>query len=137
MEVGSQLVVQEVDDGMSEASVAAIDEKAFASLEDIADGDAEFIAEVLNQFLMDAEILMATLLAGAEAGNAQEVEHSAHTLRSASANVGALRLSRICQELQEMGRVADPDGCGERAAVAREEFAQVKRELHRRLEKTD
>ena len=34
---------------MSEAEKPAIDETAYAALEEIADGDTEFMAELLNQ----------------------------------------------------------------------------------------
>ena len=120
---------------MSDSAAPAIDEEAFASLEDIADGDAEFIGELLSQYLSDAESLIAGIESCGQSGDAEGLERSAHTLKSASANVGALRLSALCDELQQIGRRGELDGCAERVAACLEAYRQARAELQQRLEK--
>ncbi len=120
---------------MSDHDPAAIDEEAFAGLEELADGDVEFIGELIAQYLSDARSLAAGIDAASAAGDAEGLQRSAHTLKSASANVGALRLAALCDELQHLGRAADVTGCSDRVAACLEAYARAKRELEQRLEK--
>ena len=54
---------------------------------------------------------------------------SAHTLKSSSAQVGALRLSALCKELEARGRAGSTRGAAELLGKAREELAVVADEL--------
>ena len=120
---------------MSDSSAPAIDPAGFARLEELSDGDVEFMGELLQQYLEDAESLVAEMCGAAEVADAERLERSAHTLKSASANVGAMVLSDMCKELQQMGRSKEIEGCKQRAAAAAEEFGRVRAALEERLAK--
>lgn len=120
---------------MSDSSNPSIDEQAYSRLEEIADGDVEFLIELLKQYLVDAENLMQQMRAGSDAADAKELEIAAHTLKSASANVGAMQLSAVCKELQEMGRSGEIEGREPKVAAAGEEFGRVREALEERLAK--
>ena len=112
-----------------------IDADAYAALETIADGQLEFMVELLDQYLSDGALLVSSLMKAAAVGDPVGVERPAHTLMSASANVGALRLAELCGELRQMGQNQVLDGAALVVALAEDEFAQVKSELERRLDK--
>jgi HPt (histidine-containing phosphotransfer) domain-containing protein len=125
---------------MSEAEKPAIDETAYAALEEIADGDTEFMAELLNQyltdqFLTDAVQLIDVLAPALESSNAEDLERAAHTLKSSSANVGAMTLSNLCEDLQCIGRSGDLSEAATKVPLAISEYARVCDELKARLEK--
>ncbi len=120
---------------MTESSGPAIDSVAFAGLEEIADGDAEFMVELLTQYLGDAEGLVGALSPALAAGDAEALRRAAHTLKSSSANVGAMILSNLCEELQCAGRDRELAEVESRVPLAEAEYLRVKGELRQRLEK--
>lgn len=120
---------------MTEPELPAIDATAYAALEEIADGDNEFMSELLNQYLVDADQLVSALAPALADSNAEELERAAHTLKSSSANVGAMTLSNLCEELQCIGRSGDLGDAAEKVPLALSEFTRVCDELKVRLEK--
>lgn len=62
------------------------------------------IAELIDIFLSDAPQRLEEIAKGLTHGDLQSVERAAHTLKSSSANIGALGLSRICREMEELAR---------------------------------
>ncbi len=124
-----------VRETMTQPSGPAIDSTAFGALEEIADGDAEFMVELLNQFLGDSEELVGVLAPALAAGDGEALERAAHTLKSSSANVGEMILSAMCEVLQNAGRGGDLSGMGEAVPAAEVEYGRVKDELNERLSK--
>ena len=120
---------------MSDEELPPIDAAAYAALEDVADGDAEFMSELLGQYLQDAEVLVGALAPALESQDSEALERAAHTLRSASANVGGMVLSNLCQELRCIGRSGKLDDAIERVPRANAEYARLKKALQHRLDK--
>ncbi|MBW2273983.1 MAG: Hpt domain-containing protein [Deltaproteobacteria bacterium] len=118
-----------------DASRSVIDANAYAEVEAIADGQVEFMVELLGQYLSDGQLLVSSLSSATAAGDGQGLERPAHTLMSASANVGALRLADLCGELRMMGQRGALEGACRILALAEDEFELVKTELERRLDK--
>ena len=65
------------------------------------------LREVVELFLADTPARLAALHDAVERGDATAVEREAHTLKGSAANVGALRLAVICEQLQRLGRARD------------------------------
>ncbi len=120
---------------MTQPEGPAIDSVVYETLEEIADGDAEFMAELLTQYLDDAKELVAALPPALSADDAEALERAVHTLKSSSANVGAMVLSNLCEELQCIGRSGELGQAVEKVPAAIAEFARVGDELQSRLEK--
>ncbi len=72
-----------------------------AHLNDIAGDDPEFIQELLDVFLTDAERLLALIQEAHAQGNAQELKQYGHQLKGSSANVGAEALRELASGLEE------------------------------------
>ncbi|NUP11068.1 MAG: response regulator [Polyangiaceae bacterium] len=64
----------------------------------------DFLVELIDTYLEDAPKLLEEIQRAARDGDAQLLERSAHTFKSNSANLGALRLSGACKEIEEIGR---------------------------------
>jgi HPt (histidine-containing phosphotransfer) domain-containing protein len=62
------------------------------------------------------------------------IRHVAHTLKSSSASIGAMKLSRMCADLEARARNEQADGMAERIALLQSEVEIVRVALKRVLE---
>jgi CheY-like chemotaxis protein len=83
-----------------------LDAERFAVLRDLDAGDGDLIATLVHEFLNDGSQLLAALREAIAEGDPQAVERSGHTLKGASANLGAVRLARVCGKIETLGRAA-------------------------------
>jgi HPt (histidine-containing phosphotransfer) domain-containing protein len=94
-------------------------------------GEADALAELIQDQLDESRSLVDRMQAALEAGDAATLERAAHSLKSSAAMFGALALSRLCAELESASRGAIAEGARatlsallvehERARVALEE----------------
>ena len=103
-----------------------------AKLDDLVEtigGDREFLGELLQTYFDDAPKLLAAMHAALDTGDADEFRRAAHSLKSNSISFGAMQLSRLCKELEDMGKAGTLDGAGGRISSAEEEYARVRAAL--------
>jgi HPt (histidine-containing phosphotransfer) domain-containing protein len=90
-----------------------IDPAVFANLLEMTGNDNEFVDELVDTFLDDGRRQIEALQAAAVAGDVDALVRPAHSLKTGSLNVGAMRLGELCRELEEtarsIGGVADAD----------------------------
>ena len=84
----------------------------------IGDDDA-FMFELIETYVSEGSANMAGLLAAAAAGDCAAIVRPAHTLKSTSASLGAMRLSAICRAIEEAGRQERAERLREDAELAR------------------
>jgi HPt (histidine-containing phosphotransfer) domain-containing protein len=89
------------------------------------DGEPDLVAEVFTLFLHDAPQRLAAIEAALKARDAVALQRAAHALKGAAANVGAVRLQRLCRELEEIGRSGSADAAAGRLAPLRGAFAEL------------
>jgi HPt (histidine-containing phosphotransfer) domain-containing protein len=106
-----------------------IDRAVLDSLLDSVGGDREFLAELLQAYFDDAPNLLRAMRAALVVADAEAFRRAAHSLKSNSANFGAMVLSRMCKELEDMGKAGALDGAGDRLAEAEAEYARVQPRL--------
>ena len=70
-------------------------------------GDKEIAADILEIFMADIPRQIEALRGFLEAGNAAESERHAHTIKGASANVGAEALQALASEMEKAGKAGD------------------------------
>ncbi len=99
-------------------------------LRSLDDGDGGVLAEIIDQFLSQTAEARRELLQVVGAGDAPGLERAAHTLRGASANVGAKALAALCAEMEQHGRTGTLDGAGDLLERFDREFARVREALH-------
>lgn len=105
-----------------------IDADAFNELLSLCDADEtpEIICEILEAFLEDTTAQLEALQQAASANDADALERSAHTLKSSSSNVAAVRMAELCLTLQMMGRSGSVEGAGEQIEQLANEFDRVR-----------
>ena len=108
---------------------AMIDRGVLNGLLGSLDGDLDFLAELLQTYFDDSPRQIAAMQAAAMTGDAEGLRRAAHTLKSNSANLGALALSAKCKDLEMMGKVGVLDGAVDKIAVVAADYAQVRAAL--------
>jgi CheY-like chemotaxis protein len=90
-----------------------------------ADGSAAFLQTLVAKYLASSEGDLARLDASAANGDAETLGKTAHRLKSASANLGAMGLSAMCRELEMAGRTGQIDDAEAQVAAVRAEYLRV------------
>lgn len=87
---------------------SGLDAQALARLRELdPDGRLGVVNRVLAAFETSVQRMVTQLEAQREAGDAKVVANVAHTLKSSSASVGALSLSRACADVEAKLRKGD------------------------------
>jgi two-component system sensor histidine kinase BarA len=97
-----------------------IDAAVFANLRDMTGGDHEFVDDLVDTFIDDGRRQVDALQAAVAAGDREALIRPAHSLKSGSLNVGAMRLGVLCRELEETARTSGelPDAAERVGAIA-------------------
>jgi HPt (histidine-containing phosphotransfer) domain-containing protein len=90
---------------------------------------ADFLVELIGDYLDDAVTRVDRLRAAVATGDAKTVMLEAHTLKSSSANLGAPGLSVLAKRLEEIGRDGDMTESVPYLERFEDEFAVVKANL--------
>jgi HPt (histidine-containing phosphotransfer) domain-containing protein len=92
----------------------------------------EVIVDLLDTYLEESAGLIATMQEAVLQGNTAAILRPAHSLKSSSASVGAMRLSRLAAELETFlrGSSAPMDVPAQVTAIA-QEFALVRAALEK------
>jgi HPt (histidine-containing phosphotransfer) domain-containing protein len=78
-----------------------IDAATLGELLDTVGGDEAFLAELVGSYLADSPGLFDEMDAAIAGGDAVTLRRAAHTLKSTSVSLGALRLSEMCREIEQ------------------------------------
>ncbi len=89
-------------------------------------GDAEFFKELITSFLTTSPPLVTELHQALDQEDASKLKRAAHTLKSGSADFGALTLSGFCKELEMMAKAGTLEGAAELIAQIEAEYERVK-----------
>ena len=114
-----------------------LDQSVLASLRELQDeGDPDIVAEVGGLFMKHSPDKVKAILEAAEKSDAKGLQMAAHSLKSSSAYVGAMRLSALARELEMMGRSAALEGARESADTLQEEFDRAVKALQIEIERS-
>lgn len=103
-----------------------VDPAAFAHLVEITGNDLEFIDELIETYLEDAVIQIEAMRGATAAADPEAMVRPAHSLKSSSANVGAMALAEACRTLEADGRAGRIPDASERVDACEEAFAAVR-----------
>jgi HPt (histidine-containing phosphotransfer) domain-containing protein len=73
-------------------------------LRDSVGGDHEFVKELVATYLAESPGYLDAITAAAERGDAAALVRPAHTLKSSSASIGAMRLAGVSKQLEFAAR---------------------------------
>lgn len=85
----------------------ALEQETVAALLESVGGDWEFVQELFATFTEETPALVAAVEASLEGKDFESLKHAAHTLKSTSASLGALRLSAVSRDLEQAGRTGE------------------------------
>jgi len=91
--------------------------------------DPGLLLELIDLYLADAPQRMSEIEQALASGDWKLLERAAHTLKSASANIGALSLSALCQELELKARSCDAQVCTSLYRRSSETYGRVESAL--------
>jgi signal transduction histidine kinase/CheY-like chemotaxis protein len=89
----------------------------------------ELLVRIVNAYLAFAPTAIADLAAAAKDGDLERLGRQAHSLKSSSANLGAMSLSALCRDLEQLTKSKDADACRPLAAKVCATFAEVHKAL--------
>ena len=116
------------------AAVEIIDQKVLDNIRELG-GGGDLVCKVLEAYLRSAPKLMEEYSQGLNDGNLEQVHHAVHTLKSSSANVGAMCLSKLCREIETHVRAGQLDRAKIDAASLREAHDAATQALQRQFDK--
>jgi signal transduction histidine kinase/CheY-like chemotaxis protein len=112
------------------ADASGLDPQALQRLRDLDPNGANRLLErVVQAFEASTGRLMPQLDEAVAASDLAGVRHVAHTLKSSSASIGALKLSALCADIEGMVRAATTEGLCERVAAMHDEIDSVRSSL--------
>jgi len=91
--------------------------------------DEDLVGQLATLFLTDSNLRIVELRQAVAGDNAHAVAQSAHTLRGASAILGATELARLCAALEMSGAADDLIGGGEQLEAVEAELERVRTAL--------
>ena len=101
---------------------SAIDAARFADLQSTA--GADFVAELIDTFLLEAPGLLAELRAARAAGDADGYRRAAHSLKSNGHTFGAMALGAQARDI-ELAGLGEPAADAARITALEEEYART------------
>jgi len=99
------------------------------------DAPADFLQDVIDEFIKDAAARVDTMLRAASRGSTHTAKATAHTLKGSSSAIGAMRLAELCDQMERCAASQPP--AAQLAAIAGEiqkEFGRVCQALRARVD---
>lgn len=105
------LVMTAVPTPLPQALAPVLDQASLQRLHELdPQGTSRVVERVLRAFEASLERLLPQARQALACGDQEAVRHVVHTLKSSSASVGALELSRCCSEIENRLRAQQADG---------------------------
>jgi len=111
----------------STGSEGVLDTQALDRLRELdPTGENRLMERVVSAFETSVARLMPQLQEALQANELSGIRHVSHTLKSSSASMGAVKLSKMCSEVENMARQGQSDGMNERVALLQAEVEIVR-----------
>ncbi|HDK38508.1 MAG TPA: hybrid sensor histidine kinase/response regulator, partial [Thiolapillus brandeum] len=124
---------EEGEEEMTEENHSGKESVDLAILDELQDLMEEGFADLLKTYLRDSPQRLMDIRDAIKAGDAEMLRGAAHTLKSSSANMGALLLSELAKKLEMLGREGTTKGAARLFNQALAEYKLVKEVLKTRL----
>ena len=85
------------------AAGTALDQTALDNIRALSDdGNPDLLGRIIGLFLKEAPALVERMRGAVQSGDAKDLRMAAHTLKSSSANLGAMKLAALCKDLERI-----------------------------------
>jgi two-component system, sensor histidine kinase and response regulator len=102
-----------------------LDLMALKAISKLGNGSNEFLKKIVSIYFRDTPNHIFEIQKGIQEKNSEKILQAAHSLKSTSANVGAMTLSGFCQELESNARLKMIDDAASQLARIKSEYALV------------
>ncbi len=102
--------------------------KTLQELEEPQDEES-FLDDLINTFVSQAPAVIKSIGLGIETQDERRIEHYSHKLKGFSRNLGAMRLTTLCNEVENKAQVISKNREKSIAAAIEKEYLQAKKEL--------
>jgi signal transduction histidine kinase/CheY-like chemotaxis protein/HPt (histidine-containing phosphotransfer) domain-containing protein len=111
-------------------SESPLDESVLAQIRALQrPGAPSLLAKIINRYLDNFPTLVQRMREAVTHGDALALTEAAHSLKSSSANLGAVPLAALCKELEHRGREQRLDGVAALLAKVDAQYGQVREAL--------
>lgn len=121
------------DMNASEASAipaTCLDMNVITSLRELGgDDDPDLLTDLVSAFLSDSPTRMAKIEAASASGDSEGLLAAAHGLKSSAANMGALRLSELCRQLEKAGQTGQMESTQTLVEELKHEYSLAEKAL--------
>lgn len=114
------------------AKPTAIDPSALQRIRRV-DGSSEFLAELIGLFRQTSPERMEKMQKAVSQRDGALLAREAHSLKSSSANLGASRMSEVCETLDEMGRKQSFERASQALSELRASYEEARQALELEL----
>ncbi|MEI6441619.1 MAG: Hpt domain-containing protein [Nostocales cyanobacterium ELA583] len=114
--------------------MSSINTHILESLLDALGGEQQVLADIINCYLVESPKIVVAIQTSVTSENAGTLDKTAHKLKSSSASLGAIDLSRLCLELELKGKSDNLEGVLELLSRLINEYAQVEIALKKIVE---
>ncbi len=109
-----------------------IDPKKIEELKELVDeDDPDFLIELLDEYMNTSEVNLKAIRYAIQAKDTATVVKTAHILKGASSNIGAVNMTELSKQLQHLGRAETLEGAVELIDRLDVELVEVKSELEK------
>lgn len=109
---------------------SALDMRVIADLRELGgEDDPNLLTELIDMFLTDAPARIREVETSLANGDIKTLERAAHTLKSSSANIGAMGLSAVCKRIEELARAQNGAAIAPLLADTTQSFAEAEAAL--------
>ncbi len=117
-----------------EVNASPINRSVLKTLQDLQiEGQPDILVSIVSAYLNSSERIIAELQEALADNNLSVVCNSAHSLKSASANVGAITFSEICREIEVKSKTGSIDNREELISALETEFVRVRETLQQEI----
>jgi HPt (histidine-containing phosphotransfer) domain-containing protein len=110
--------------------IPPIDQSVLRNLQKLqVEGESSIVESIVNAYLNGSQSLVAQMREMLSINDLEVLQQTAHSLKSSSANVGAMQLSAMSMELEMKCKNKHPGSIGELVAAIEMEFPRVKNAL--------
>jgi two-component system, sensor histidine kinase and response regulator len=118
---------EKVLDFENKMTSSSVDHNVLKNLRDLqVAGKPDILKKIISAYLSSSGPLIVQLGGALSRNDLKELGDFAHSLKSSSANVGALKLSDICQKLEKNCKNQKHENCLELIGAAELEYVRVK-----------
>jgi len=113
-----------------ELHATALDQKILENIRGLQkEGEPSLMDKIITIYVQTTPGLLQDLSEAVAASDAQAMKKAAHSLKSSSANLGAMKLSELCKEVESMGRMGALKGASALVTKIEHEYSAVEKSL--------